>query len=166
MRLLREACTQLTSCLTLTQNCVDRTNVGEELHHSVVAGGYYSLESAQFSELRKRDFSQLERLWQQASSPDSLLATERRLRWGKAEAGAAPATPSRGVDDAQPDDVGVDPDLAPDRPGSFSKVVWGALKAVAGLPTRTLSFIVNLGPVPQDNLKVSSFETLVCLKLC
>lgn len=127
-----------------------------------MAGGYYSLESAQFSELRKRDFSQLDRLWKQAENPESLLATERRLKWGKAEEGAAPATPSHGVDDAQPDDAGVDPDLAPDRPGSFSKVAWSALKAVAGLPTRTLSFIVNLGPVPQDNLKVSKPRSAFC----
>lgn len=56
---------------------------GEALHHSVVAGGKYDIDtSKQFEHLRQHNPAHLDVLWHEASRPESLLPTERFLRWG------------------------------------------------------------------------------------
>ncbi|KAE8257820.1 hypothetical protein A4X13_0g2115 [Tilletia indica] len=58
----------------------------ERLHHSVVASGKYDIEtSPMFEEIRKNDRALLDRLWAEASDPNSLTKTERALRWDSAE---------------------------------------------------------------------------------
>ncbi|KAK0551988.1 hypothetical protein OC846_003072 [Tilletia horrida] len=77
--------TDNTDVTTWANNC----RVGyrhERLHHSLVTSGKYDPEtSPHFEEMRKTDRSLLDRLWKEASDPNSLTKTERLLKWDAAE---------------------------------------------------------------------------------
>ncbi|KAK0523776.1 hypothetical protein OC834_005779 [Tilletia horrida] len=63
----------------------------EMLHHSVVASGVYDrARSEEFATLRERDPEELERMWNRAADPGTLLPTERFLLWQVAEPDRVP----------------------------------------------------------------------------
>jgi len=64
----------------------------EFVHHSVVISGRFDpARSEEFKTLRERDPEQLQLIWARASDPNTLLPTERYLRWEGSEGDAPTA---------------------------------------------------------------------------
>lgn len=69
---------------------IERGATEESIHHSVVVGGKYTKSSVQFEYLAKNDPDRLDSMWKHAESEESLLPTEKRLRWKLASPNQVP----------------------------------------------------------------------------
>ena len=144
----------------------------ESIHHSVVVGGFYDPEkSPQFATLRStpEGAKKLERLWKEASDPDSLLPTEKALKWEK---GTIEETYEKLIADMGHENEGENGNKPSAHASEASNSAHdgeknhdhhagqlgalGGLATISSLPGRFISSVVNLRVAPADNLQPSA----------
>ncbi|KDN48429.1 hypothetical protein K437DRAFT_255535 [Tilletiaria anomala UBC 951] len=141
------------------KNMVESGARNESIHHSVFVGGHYDpLKSEQFAELRRtpEGTAKLKAMWEQASDPESLLPTEKLLRWHEGEVFDADAAVLASQVGAETNgDAGKKPLGHARSPSTGTEQFFNALMNVATFPDKVVSSTINMRPTPSENLKPS-----------
>ena len=151
--------------MVVWKSMVETGSRNESIHHSVVVGGRYDPQkSEQFANLRRTEGGrkQLTDLWNSATDANSLLPTEKLLRWGEAEASS--------LEEVDPHITVVSPPQhnssngaskirhgtgsgSQDEPENGQAKYFDGLMKVATLPEKVVASAVNMRVVPSENLK-------------
>lgn len=133
---LRASTYPFTRLSFVVQNNVYTGLTNESIHHSVVVGAQYSPNSPQFQALKDKSPQLLNRLWEEAADPSSLLPTEKLLQWTD--------------DQVKGPKVGKKPNVV-------FRVALQTIKVVSTLSATVIADVVNLRIIPkaeQANLQV------------